>query len=170
MSIEILTPAIPYGYVGQRYQCKLEAKSSWQREVCWLLDENTPLPKGMVLSAEGEISGIPMVSWQESIQIFASAKEPDERVSRLFLLNIYNAKLQIQMPLHCCYEGTVLLEAVGGAPPYVWSADSLPLGMCLEQNCLCGAVDVRGGATPVTLTVTDCNGAKDEKTIFIEIP
>lgn len=170
MSIEILTPAIPYGYVGQVYQCKLEAKSSWQRRVCWLLDENTPLPQGLALSTEGEIQGIPMVSWHSSIQIFASSKEPDERVSRLFLLNIYHTELQIQTPQQCRYEGMILLEAIGGAPPYIWAADGLPLGMCLDGNRLCGEVHVRGGTALVTLTVTDRDGERAGKTIFIEIP
>lgn len=170
MSIEILTPAIPYGYVGQSYQYQLEAKSSWQRNVCWLLDKNTPLPQGMTLDMEGEIHGVPMVSWQASIQIFAYSTEPYECVSRLFLLNIYHTKLQIQMPFKCRYEGMMLLEAAGGAPPYIWSADSLPLGMYLKGNHLYGNVHVSGGMSPVTLTVMDRNGEKAEKTIFIEIP
>ena len=141
-------------------------KAAGRERVCWLLDEKYTAAAGHSSGTEGEIR-IPEVA--TPCQIFASSKEPDERVSRLFLLNIYHTELQIQMPQKCRYEGMILLEAIGGAPPYIWAADGLPLGMCLDGNRLCGEVHVRGGTAPVTLTVTDRDGER-RKTIFIEIP
>ena len=65
----------------------------------------------------------------------------------------------------------VHLSAMGGTPPYTWSAEGLPAGLAIEGDSITGASTEAGEAT-VELTVRDAAGLarSREMTIFTQDP
>jgi hypothetical protein len=55
------------------------------------------------------------------------------------------------------------LDAIGGEPPYTWSATGLPVGLALQRDGRLTGSTSQVGTFPVTLTVTDKNGLRGSR-------
>lgn len=61
------------------------------------------------------------------------------------------------------------LEAIGGEPPYAWSATGLPSGLVLQRDGHLQGSTPLTGTFPVTLTVLDRNDASGSRTFDLEV-
>lgn len=161
MSIQIQTKAIPMAFCNQAYSFAMEAKVSPQREIVWRINKETPLPWGLQLNDNGQISGIPSTVQQVSVQFYVSAQDPDETDTCILNMKVYR---QLAILNEKCWKVSILafqdivLSAEGGVAPYQWTCDSLPIGLKLEKNVITGKPQASGGMTPVSVTVKDNAG------------
>ena len=62
------------------------------------------------------------------------------------------------------------LEASGGTPPYVWSADGLPSGLNIDQpSGVISGTPTEAGTFPVEFTVTDSRGTSVTETLNLVV-
>lgn len=161
MSIQIQTKAIPMAFCNQAYSFAMEAKVSPQREIVWRINKETPLPWGLQLNDNGQISGIPSTVQQVSVQFYVSTQDPDETDTCILNMKVYR---QLAILNEKCWKVSILafqdivLSAEGGVAPYQWTCDSLPIGLKLEKNVITGKPQASGGMTPVSVTVKDNAG------------
>lgn len=161
MSIQIQTKAIPMAFCNQAYSFAMEAKVSPQRKIVWRINKETPLPWGLQLNDNGQISGIPSTVQQVSVQFYVSAQDPDETDTCILNMKVYR---QLAILNEKCWKVSILafqdivLSAEGGVAPYQWTCDSLPIGLKLEKNVITGKPQASGGMTPVSVTVKDNAG------------
>lgn len=66
-------PTLDEGFIGQAYKGSI---SKGNERFNYVLDEETPLPKGLQFSDNGEITGTPMQAGTMNLKITAMPKEP----------------------------------------------------------------------------------------------
>ena len=67
-------------------------------------------------------------------------------------------------------ECTIVLEAIGGLPPYTFSAQNLPTGMSLSQTGILSGTINGGGTYAATIVVTDGGGHSGSYVVGIHVP
>lgn len=77
----------------------------------------------------------------------------------LAALPVFDALAPVDLPL----------PAIGGEPPYSWSATGLPPGLVLQRDGRLVGSTGQTGTFPVALTVTDKNGAQGVRTYDLRV-
>jgi hypothetical protein len=139
---------------------------SYSYQLAALSPANTPawtatasLPSGLTLSASGLLSGTPTVAGVFSIGI--RLNDGVDNVFRTFTLNISPIAItpaSLPNGLQGSTYGAVL-TASGGAPPYTFTADSLPDGLTLTPTGSLTGTPTGSGHWWFNLTVRDAANA-----------
>jgi len=129
---------LPDGKVGDPYRLTFTAEGG-KVPYSWDIVAGT-LPSGLQLTSGGVLSGTPEEYGEFEFSVRVSDdQDPADTTSRQYSLTISPADLAIQTDsLASGTEGVAYsqgLEAMGGAPPYLWevSAGSLPSGLSLDS-------------------------------------
>jgi len=155
-ALEITTPTLPEGKVGDAYSATLEATGG-KTPYTW--EATGGLPAGLTCSAAGVISGTPTASGDFIITVnVTDSFDPANTGSTDLALKVYPA-LEItttELPegkIGDAYSAT--LEATGGKPDYTWEATGLPAGLtCSAAGVISGTPTASGDFT-VAVNVTD---------------
>src|SRR5579883_463077 len=115
--------------------------------------------------SSGVLSGTPATVgvYSTKIQVTDSATAPQHATSRTFSITVNPPALTIttQSPLVGGTAGVAYsqpIAAVGGAPPYTWSATGLPAGLTIDPNSgTISGTPAAAGTFQVPVTVTDSN-------------
>jgi hypothetical protein len=158
----ITTASLPSGTVGSSYSQSLEATGGTP-PYTWSTTAGS-LPGGLVLSAEGEISGIPTTAGTASFTVrVTDSSNPAQTASKALTITIDPAPVSLAITTASLPSGTVgsaysqSLAAAGGTPPYTWStiAGSLPAGLTLSVQGLISGNPTAAGTATFTVRVTD---------------
>ena len=118
------------------------------------------LPPGTQFSSSGALTGIPTTLGTYQFLVFVD-DTTTASASQTFSLNIVEPGLVITTatPLPSGVTGSAYsttFAAVGGRPPYVWSAKGLPTGLVLANTTgLLTGIPTQDGVFTVAVTVTD---------------
>lgn len=149
--LELLTTELPRGIVGQPYATNLSAVGD-----ALPLTYSGSTPPGLVLQSDGVLIGVPTVPGRFSVEVRVVdgigrtvGAELALEITEEMPLSVVTTELppaDVGQP-YCAPEAT--LRAVGGSPPYTWTAVStLPDGLRLSADgVLCGLPTTIGRAT-----------------------
>ena len=119
-----------------------------------------PLPPGTQLSASGALTGTPTTLGTFQFLVFVD-DSTSTSASQTFSITIVEPGLVITTatPLPGGLNGSpysTIIAAVGGLPPYFWSAKGLPTGLVLANTTgLLTGIPTQDGVFTVVVTVTD---------------
>jgi hypothetical protein len=174
--LEVVPIALPTGVIGRPYQAELVAVGG-QPPYSW--NAVAELPQGLSLSAEGRITGTPVLDGQHPIAVRVLDSIGDAH-SRDLLLRVITPDQtleirQVSLPdaiigQEYCDQSMVRFEAMRGVEPYTWSATGdLPPGMTLSSDgALCGAPS-RVGSFAFTVRAADQTGLFDSALFTLEV-
>jgi hypothetical protein len=155
--LNITTVALPDAYVGRAYSATLVAVGGVPPHTFSLTDGS--LPAGLMLSAEGVLSGTPTSTAQASFS--ATARDSaDVRVTAPFTLTPYALPALAELPSATLRVGDDVarsLTVTGGKAPFTFTSTPLPPGLTLTQGSLQGTLSQAGTFT-FDVTATDANG------------
>ena len=168
--LEIITRALPPAFVGRPLTAALVAVGGTP-PYAWSSDE--PLPEGLMLSAEGAISGTAVTSTSVLIH-FAVADSFGLSARRPLVLSVVPLGDAVR------FSGAALpdavlgrpygarFEAVGGLPPYLFelTEGTLPAGLSLEGGEINGTPSVVGTSV-FRAQVVDARGDRDSDTFVL---
>ncbi len=168
--LEIITRALPPAFVGRPLTAALVAVGGTP-PYAWSSDE--PLPEGLMLSAEGAISGTAATSTSVLIH-FAVADSFGLSARRPLVLSVVPLGDAVR------FSGAALpdavlgrpygarFEAVGGLPPYLFelTEGTLPAGLSLEGGEINGTPSVVGTSV-FRAQVVDARGDRDSDTFVL---
>jgi len=138
-ALEITTELLPDGAVGVPYTCTVEATGG----VMPYMWGANGLPDGLIISAEGVISGTPTMEGDYNVEITVDDSfAPPNSTMNAFNLHIDLPPLDIiNDSLPGGKVGTdptsyysVAMAATGGVAPYSWSAAGLPNGLSMSVD------------------------------------
>jgi hypothetical protein len=142
----------------------------------WTISSGS-LPAGLSLSA-GVISGTPSASATATVTLVV-ADSAVQTATKSITITVKSGANQISITTGNL-SATVgvafsqALAATGGTPPYTWSitSGSLPAGLSLNSGVISGTPTTAGGASTITLLVTDSNNltASANITISVSLP
>ncbi|MCB1766429.1 MAG: DUF4214 domain-containing protein [Candidatus Competibacteraceae bacterium] len=117
----------------------------------------TGLPTGLTLTTEGILRGTPTASGPFVVTVTVT-DALSQRGSRRYLLTVSTGLTLITVHLpnalvNVPYSQT--LAALGGQPPYIFTAAGLPTGLSLTPGGVLSGTPVERNITAVQLTVTD---------------
>jgi uncharacterized repeat protein (TIGR02543 family) len=131
----------------------------------------TDLPPGLRLTPEGVLSGTPTTGG--AFAVTATVTDALGRTgSRGYALKVstglslVTAHLPIAL-VQAPYKQT--LAAVGGQPPYLFTAAGLPAGLSLTPGGLLSGTPVESGVAAVELTVTDAAGQRAQHSTILTV-
>ncbi len=137
--LEIITERLPNGIVGHSYEVQLRANRS--DGLVW--EVRNALPVGLTLSPSGLLSGTSKRLYLATIFITVTEQSSGILAGRNFTLYVGRSESLVitvtELP-----DGIVgepyqsNLNAVGGVPPYTWTAEPLPTGLVLDGNEVSG--------------------------------
>ncbi len=171
---EITTTTLRQGVIHQSYLDTLKAEGGIP-PYTWSIKSGS-LPTGIVLNANGVISGIPTTTglFNLTIQVHDSRTPP-----------LYNAKdfsiaviSQPQITTVSLLQGTAgyvyidTLRAINGILPYKWSitSGSLPQGLRVDSlTGIISGIPTNVGRSTFTIQVKDAGNATDNKELSIDI-
>jgi hypothetical protein len=151
---------LPQAAVGQPYTAQLTSAGGTGPYV-WTLTGT--LPKGLALSASGQITGTPELTgaFPFSVQITDSSSPP-LTVSETELITVVGSLQITTQTLPDAQAGlpySHALTASGGTAPYTWSVQSgtLPAGLSLDPvtGVVSGTTQSTAAPASVTISVTD---------------
>jgi hypothetical protein len=155
--LNITTVALPDAYVGRAYSATLVAVGGVPPHTFSLTDGS--LPAGLMLSAEGVLSGTPTSTAQASFS--ATVRDSaDVRVTAPFTLTPYALPALAEIPSATLRVGDDVarsLAVTGGKAPFTFTSTPLPPGLTLTQGSLQGTLSQAGTFT-FDVTATDANG------------
>lgn len=157
--LEIWTSSLPAAVVGSYYS-EWFAAAGGQASQQWSLVSGS-LPTGLVLSADGELSGTPVHTGTSTFTVAVS--DGCATVTRTFsLITTGDVQILTASPLPTATQGTsydLLLEASGGQPPYAWArkpgSANLPTGLSITPDGHLAGVPATTGTFYFILRVTD---------------
>lgn len=165
--LQITTTSLPDAYSSKPYSTSIQASGG--SGYTWSLQGGS-LPPGLSLDpASGVISGTPdfvstTVVESASISVLDSL---GRSTSKTFSLN-WHPGVTISLPLNGTPQwivGTSIqngpgygFNALGGSPPYQWSATGLPSGIVLSAAGVLSGTPTAAGAYSVVLTLADSIG------------
>lgn len=157
--VYITTGALPAGRVNTPYSIQFAAESG-QPPYSWRITDGM-LPPGLTLDTNGELTGSADTPSSTIFRLTVTDSRGAEDVAEYLLtitpetpLEILTANLPAATPgdYYSCQ-----LEATGGVPPYLWSAESdlLTLGV-LTLNQLTGEIagEINSNAPPSDIPIT----------------
>jgi len=164
------------GVIGENYYAALEAKGGippyeWK---------SAPLagdiyPKGLNISSDGIISGLPLKGGSFKFGVRVNDSFPETLGDlKQFFVEIESLPLEIittNLPAkELGKEYFIKLEARGGAPPYLWSktAGTLPNGLNLSDGTISGT-PTKEGTFGFTMLLTDADETDKAQVLSIKI-
>ena len=138
--LTVLTTELPGGFTGEKYSAVLKAENG-DLPYAWSITSGK-LPNGILLSADGDLSGTPTTTGLFSFVVRATDKTGGIGEKQLSILV---AKKDVSAPrikttelpdAPMDEEYFVAIKAVGGTTPYSWEIESgfLPAGLILKPN------------------------------------
>jgi Putative Ig domain len=133
------------------------------------------LPPGLVLSADGTISGIPDTAGSYRFTIRATdSSASTRRGAQRYTLQVRPATLTLSpSTLGAAAVGAAVsqqLTAGGGTPPYTFSAaGTLPTGLTLSTSGLISGTPTTAGSYQFTVTVNDSAGGRGSQPYTLQV-
>ena len=169
-SLVVTTPSpLPQGELSIPYAQALVA-SSGISPYTWSLTAGS-LPKGLVLSSGGALSGTPASSgaFQFTVQVIDIAGSTASEAFGLTIVDppsiLYFSPPNGTGGLPYAYTLTVS----GGAPPYSWSSGAIPPGLILAANGVISGTPVTPGQYRFTAVVTDALGGSASRAFSLTV-
>ncbi len=174
--LEVATRTLPTAVAGRPYDVELIAVGG-ARPYRW--SSPSTIPAGLRLDAAGRFVGAPSAPGNYNITLSVT-DELGANASRRLALNIISpnqavAITQLALPAavvgtEYCENADVAFNAMGGLPPYTWSAvGDLPGGMTLGANgVFCGEPE-RTGEFPVLVRAQDSTGLYDTSLFILTV-
>ena len=171
----IVTDSLLNGSVGAPYSFAL-VSAGGNGAITWALTGANPLPPGLTLTANGQITGTPTTAgvFSFSVQAQDSSAPPEVAVQSLTLTITAPVPPSVTTPSAANgYEGvsySLTLTSSGGTGAVAWSisAGSLPPGLNLVGNAITG-VPLGLGTFAFTVRVSDSLGRVGTKALTIQI-
>lgn len=170
--LAILTDNLPFATVGVPYEVQLGATGGAAPPV-WSVPAGA-LPEGLMLSAEGSITGTPareelsrftlqvtdgLVSAVRDFTVLVSEQSEDIEVVTRILPPAY-----VDRP----YEQS--LTVYGGVPPYTWELRGLlPEGMVLDPEGILRGRPMQSDLRMFPVRVIDALGASDDRVLILKV-
>ncbi|MBQ6973039.1 MAG: putative Ig domain-containing protein, partial [Synergistaceae bacterium] len=160
----ITTTTLNPAAIGKPYTARLDATGN--PAPTWRIASGT-LPAGLILSADGSISGTPTRAG--SFKITVIAENAVGYAQRKLTLKSQIVPTITTTGLKSAttgqsYSGTVIAS---GTTPLTWSADGLPAGLTFKDCTIRGKARTKG-TYPVTVTVSNSAGT-DTKTLSLDV-
>ena len=169
----ITTTSLPDGEVGMPYSQMLEATEGTP-PYGWSLSSGS-LPDGLMLSADGMISGTPTTAQSRAftVRVTDDASASATRSLSITIMNVPGGPrittTRLSLPRgEMTVPYSAGLSATGGTLPYTWSliAGALPVGLTLSvDGMISGTPRTRMGT--FTVKVTDAAGLSDTRTLSV---
>ncbi|HRX69731.1 MAG: DUF4214 domain-containing protein [Gammaproteobacteria bacterium] len=150
----VTTPTLPDLVAGVPYGVVLNARGGRPPYTY----AATGLPPGLALSADGVVSGTPTTNSSRIPVVITVADQLGRSGTRTYDLSVTS---DLTLVTTLLAEGLVdttyaqTLYALGGRPPYTFSARDLPSGLTLSEAGFLSGAPVEAGESVVELTVTD---------------
>jgi len=169
--IQFTTRSFPRATLGVPYEVGVFAQGGAQ-PITWEETPGTELPPGLELDAQtGIISGEPEGTGRFDFGLRANSGTAFADKEFFIIVTPPTVQLDVVTPLlpsgiaNRAYDEQLL--AVGGAPPYTWTAlnpDAIPEGLAFTEDGRLSGTPVAPGSTSVVFRVTDSLGveASDE--------
>jgi hypothetical protein len=138
--VAITTASLPNGTVGQSYTAPLLTASGGTSPYQWSLNRGSTLPQGLVLSADGEITGTPTTSDTTSttFRVQDSTIPNQQSATKAISITISAGPSPLKITTNSLPDGkrnqgyAATLAASGGIVPYTWSVTpALSAGLVL---------------------------------------
>ena len=158
LPLSITTVSLPSGVAGKIYNETL-ATANAVGTVTWSLSPSSGiLPTGLTLSPAGDLSGTP--SSVATFNFTIEATDSDNRTATepyqvaVYPLLVVTTQSLTSATLDSAFSQT--LQAMGGVPPYIWSAPGgLPPGVSLSSTGVLSGDPQISGAQSVLIDVQD---------------
>lgn len=160
-SVSITTTSLPDGTVGQSYSSAVSATGGYQPYTF----SATGLPDGLGIGASGNITGVPTASGTSTVNVTVT-DAASGTASQPFSLNILPAAQTLSITTRSLAPGgtgqsySQQVTAIGGTPPYSFSANGLPAGLSINMSGLITGTPTQNGVYSVAVGVSDAAGAK----------
>ena len=158
-SPQIITTSLPNGVVGSSYVAQVLLATGGTQPYVWYVQSGS-LPAGLTISNLGTLSGTPLTAGTYNFSIgLADSSSPPQISSKAFTISI-TATLSITSStvpngaVGVSYPATTL-TATGGAPPYSWSANSVPPGLSVSSNGVLSGIPAVTGTFDFAVSATD---------------
>lgn len=167
--LKITTTTLPDAVSGQPYNFQLEASGGTGTRYTWSLVSGT-LPVGISFSSSGLLSGTPgslSGSVTETLNIAVTDSLGHQTIDQLTvlwreelaILQYSPSNFQFVVGSPYTAGNSITLQAVGGTPPYTWSATGLPPGLSIVVSSgLIGGTPTQPGTFTSSVTVKDSAG------------
>lgn len=133
--------------------------------------EATGLPEGIVLTADGKLTGKPTA--EGDYRVHVKATDADGRIAEADITITVAPALTISdASLPRAISGTdylLGLTATGGTGPYTWTATGLPEGITLDEDGTLSGTTTVLGSHHVNLKVTDSESRSVSKTLILAV-
>jgi large repetitive protein len=136
------------------------------------------LPTGMSLDDEGVISGTPTTAGTYTFTVKVTDANNLSSTQQLSL-TVHGTPAPSTLTLPSSTEQSAVightvdiqLQAIGGQAPYTWSvAGTLPQGISMNKTTgVLSGTTQQPGMYPVTVTVTDAQGATSQQTVTLDV-
>ncbi len=171
-ALKILTQSLPSATVGLPYQFDIGARGGSGRYT-WSLQGT--LPAGLSFdAATGRLSGNP--SREGQVSLLVSVTDGTLSARSTFSLIVAEPTLELSIitrsipPAFVGRRFEFPLTAVGGVPPYVWTADgALPSGLQLTNAGVISGTPPGAGLQTLTFHVRDVAGHMHERPITVRV-
>jgi uncharacterized protein YjdB len=168
--LQITTTSLPVAFSGQAYSTTLGASGGSGTGYVWSLQSGT-LPLGLSLNANtGVISGTPgaisgstttnvNIGLQDSAGHFTFTTLAITWQESVAVLPISPSNFQFVVGNPYSSGNSITFQAVGGTPPYTWSATALPTGLSITASTgLVTGTPTQPGTFQSNITVNDSKG------------
>lgn len=173
-ALEVVESPLPVAFLGRSYGGAVVAVGG-QAPRTWVA---SGLPDGLTVTAAGEIRGVPTVEGAFTVR-FTVRDGLGAQAVGTFVLQVIDPARSVRIDPSAlppgeldspyCEPEPVSLFALGGVPPYRWSAEGLPDGLALDAGgALCG-LPTRVGRFTFVATVVDSVGQTDTTELSVEI-
>lgn len=174
--LEILTTELPTGCIGEDYYVRLQAGGGEPSELSWEIEDGGYPPPDLSFGKDGILSGTPKRTENADYYFVVKNVKTGEAAGKRLRLTVIQGKpgsLRIttdSIPdVAAGVPYSFELGCSGGSPPYAWSADGLPGGLCFENGTIAGTAKCSGGSAPFTATVRDGNGSAASRFYLINV-
>ncbi len=173
--LEILTTSLPGGTIDQPYGAFLAAQGGMP-PYSWSVVSGS-LPPGVNLSADGGLTGTASAAGDFGFTVRVTDDAGATDTKNLSISISDGPPPPVAITTESLPKGVVgvaysmMLEAVGGVPPYDWivTAGSLPEGILLSHDGICSGSPTAEGIYTFTVQVGGGSGDVDTKEFTIEI-
>ncbi len=159
------TCPLPPATVGSSYSQALRASGGRAPYLWSLTPDSFPLPPGLFLSTSGNLTGTPQLNGAYPVTFHVSSNPADGPTSAVKTCNIIVNLPVVPFTSACSLAPATAgvpygqaLTVNGGAPPYLWTPLSLPLGLTLSQDGIISGIPQSTGSSQLIARVIDSNG------------